>query len=184
MSRFGLLVLNEFRLFRTAVPIHLVAILQPTLMYVLMSVILVSPTFDMQIARPLGNEGNALLAAMVEVGSPIGQPYINPMPESADFFGRAVAGVGTDKVLVGASGDNTGADDAGAAYLFSTDGTLLTTYTNPSPESSDFFGSAVSGVGSDMVLIGAHGDNTGVGSSGVAYLFSVSGTLLMLRDKP
>jgi hypothetical protein len=79
MSRFGLLLHNELKLFRTSVPIHLVAILQPTVMYVLMSVILVSPTFDMQIARPLGAAEQALVSAMVDVGSPIGQPYIRPV---------------------------------------------------------------------------------------------------------
>jgi hypothetical protein len=84
MSRFGLLLRNEFKLFRTSVPIHLVAMLQPTLMYVLMSVILVSPTFDMQIAQPLGEVEKALVSAMVEVGSPIGQPYINPVPVDWD----------------------------------------------------------------------------------------------------
>jgi hypothetical protein len=80
MGRFGLLLRSELKLFRTSVPIHLVAILQPTLMYVLMSVILVSPTLDMQIAQPFGMEEESLMLAMAEVGSPIGQPYINPVP--------------------------------------------------------------------------------------------------------
>ena len=79
MRRFGLLLRNEFKLFRTAVPIHLVAILQPTLMYVLMAVILVHPTFDMNVARPATEEGQALVDAMRQVGSPIGLPYINPI---------------------------------------------------------------------------------------------------------
>ena len=36
--------------------------------------------------------------------------------------------------------DDTGATNAGAAYLFSTDGTLLTTFTNPTPADNDQFG--------------------------------------------
>jgi len=79
MRRFRLLLFNEFKLFRTTVPIHLVAILQPTIMFVLMSVILVFPTFDMQVAGPLGDEERALMSAMAEVGSPIGLPYIRPV---------------------------------------------------------------------------------------------------------
>ena len=79
MARFRLLLVNEFKLFRTAIPIHLVAILQPTVLYLLMSVILVNPTFDMNVARPVTDEGWALVAAMEEVGSPIGLPYINPI---------------------------------------------------------------------------------------------------------
>jgi ABC-2 type transport system permease protein len=76
MRRLGLLLRNEIRLFRTAIPIHLVAILQPTVMYLLMSTILVHPTFDMEVARPVTDEGRALVAAMERVGSPIGLPYI------------------------------------------------------------------------------------------------------------
>lgn len=76
MDRLGLLLGNEIRLFRTAIPIHLVAILQPTIMYLLMSTILVHPTFDMEVARPVTDEGKALVAAMERVGSPIGLPYI------------------------------------------------------------------------------------------------------------
>jgi hypothetical protein len=89
MTRFRLLLLNEFKLFRTAIPIHLVAILQPTVMYLLMSVILVHPTFDMNVARPTTDEGRALVAAMEQVGSPIGLPYINPI--LVDWHGGQVA---------------------------------------------------------------------------------------------
>jgi hypothetical protein len=79
MARFRLLLRNELKLFRTAVPIHLVAILQPTVMYLLMSAILVHPTFEMRVVRPATEEGWALVAAMEEVGSPIGLPYIEPI---------------------------------------------------------------------------------------------------------
>lgn len=79
MARFRLLLVNEFKLFRTAIPIHLVAIFQPTVMYLLMSVILVHPTFDMEIDRPTSEKGWTLVDAMASVGSPIGLPYINPI---------------------------------------------------------------------------------------------------------
>lgn len=79
MARFRLFLLNEFKLFRTAIPIHLVAILQPTVMYWLMSAIMVHPTFDLNVVRPATEEGRALVAAMEKVGSPVGAPYINPI---------------------------------------------------------------------------------------------------------
>ena len=79
MSRFRLLLLNEFKLARTALPIHLVAIIQPSLIYLLMSLVLVHPTFDVHVSQPTTGEGWALVAAMREVGSPIGGPYINPV---------------------------------------------------------------------------------------------------------
>jgi hypothetical protein len=89
MKRFRLLLTNEVKLFRTAIPIHVVALLQPTIMYLLMSAILVYPTFDMYVDRPTTVEDHALVAAMREVGSPIGLPYINPIP--VDWDGGTVS---------------------------------------------------------------------------------------------
>jgi len=108
--------------------------------------------------------------------------FTNPTPATVDLFGYAVAGVGSDRVLIGAYQDNTGASDAGAAYLFNTNGTLLITFTNPTPVSGDYFGYAVAGVGSDRVLIGAYRD--GASSAGAAYLFSTNGTLLRTFTNP
>ena len=110
--------------------------------------------------------------------------FTNPNPGIDDFFGSSVAALGSDRVLIGAAGDSTGVTDAGAAYLFRTNGTLLTTFTNPTPEIDDFFGSAVAALGSDRVLIGARGDNTGATDAGAVYLFSASGTLLNTFTNP
>src|ERR1017187_817350 len=110
--------------------------------------------------------------------------FTNPTPEASDFFGYTVAAMGNDRVLIGASGDDTGATYAGAAYLFSTNGTLLTTFTNPTPADSDFFGCAVAAAGSDRVLVGAYGDSTGATNTGAAYLFSTNGTLLTTFTNP
>ncbi len=109
--------------------------------------------------------------------------YTNPAPAASDLFGSAVAAVGTDKVLISAYADDTGATNAGAAYLFSTNGTLLTTFTNPTPADSDWFGYALSAVGPDKVLIGAYQDDTGALNAGAAYLFSLNGTLLATFTK-
>ncbi|HEY9171793.1 MAG TPA: hypothetical protein VI136_05870, partial [Verrucomicrobiae bacterium] len=109
----------------------------------------------------------------------------NPTPAVGDQFGCSVAAVGTDRVLIGAYRDDTGADNAGAAYLFSTSGTLLTTFTNPTPVASDNFGISVSAVGTELVVIGAHQDGTaGPSGAGAAYLFSTNGTLLTTFTNP
>jgi hypothetical protein len=110
--------------------------------------------------------------------------FTNPTPAAFDNFGYAVAAVGTDRVLIGAYQDSTGAAGAGAAYLFSTTGTLLTTFTNPTPVNGDFFGFAVAAAGSDRVLIGAYQDDTGTNNAGAAYLFSTNGTLLTTFTNP
>jgi formylglycine-generating enzyme required for sulfatase activity len=108
----------------------------------------------------------------------------NPTPAAGDHFGHAVAAVGNDQLLIGAYSDDAGASGAGAAYRFSTAGTLLTTFTNPTPATFDAFGWAVATVGSDRVLISAIQDSTGAGFAGAAYLFSLNGTLLTTITNP
>ncbi len=104
--------------------------------------------------------------------------FTNPTPAALDSFGTPVAAVGNRAVMIGARGDDTGATDAGAAYLFTTGGVLITTFTNPTPAVDDHFGATVAAVGHDRVLIGATGDSTGAPSAGAAYLFRTNGALL------
>ena len=79
MHRYFLLLQNEFKQFRSALIVHLIAILQPTLMYIVMSVIMVVPTFDMNITRQGTNLEKDFLTAMEQVRSPIGPDYIDPI---------------------------------------------------------------------------------------------------------
>ena len=59
-------------------------------------------------------------------------------------------------VVVGAYWDDTGATDAGAAYIFdATTGNLLRTLNNPTPAATDLFGRSVAVSGS-TVVVGAH----------------------------
>jgi hypothetical protein len=68
--------------------------------------------------------------------------------------------------------------------LFTTNGKLLTTFTNPTPAANDFFGSSLAAVGADKVLIGAPWDNTGGDNAGSVYLFNTNGTLLTTVNHP
>jgi hypothetical protein len=110
--------------------------------------------------------------------------FTNPTPATYDYFGYSVAAVGSDHILIGAYGDDTGASDAGAAYLFSTSGALLTTFTNPAPAESDFFGWSVAAMGIDRVLIGAFQDDAGASAAGAVYMFSTNGALLTTFTNP
>ncbi|MGD8813032.1 MAG: ABC transporter permease [Anaerolineales bacterium] len=92
MKRFRLLLVNEFKLFRTAIPVHLIGIFQPALMFSLMALILVHPTFDMRIVHPTSLLGEDLVAAMDEVGSPIGTNYINTILVDQDPSGELPGG--------------------------------------------------------------------------------------------
>ncbi len=110
--------------------------------------------------------------------------FTNPTPAPYDSFGYSVS-VDGDHVLVGANGDNTGAPEAGAAYLFdATTGALVHTFTNPTPAASDNFSISVS-VDGDHVLVGADLDDTGAPNAGAAYLFdATTGVLLHTFTNP
>ena len=79
MQRFLAFLAHEFRLARTTIPIHAVAILEPVIMYALLTVILVHPTLDMHITRNDHLQTMKLEQAMQSIASPIGLPYINPI---------------------------------------------------------------------------------------------------------
>ena len=93
--------------------------------------------------------------------------FLNPTPAALDFFGSSVA-ISGDKVLIGAQGDDAGAKDSGAAYLFdAATGKLLHTFLNPTPATYDQFGTSVA-ISGDKVLIGAPNEDAGAKFSGAA----------------
>jgi hypothetical protein len=110
--------------------------------------------------------------------------FTNPTPEATDAFGIRVAAVGTDRVLISAIFDDAGAADAGAAYLFDTDGVLLTTFTNPAPSANDAFGTSLAALGTERVLIGAYLGDGATTDDGLAYLFRTDGVLLTTFTNP
>jgi hypothetical protein len=76
MRRFFWLLVSDLKLARTAIPIHLVAIVQPTLFFLILALGLVHPTFDVKITQPDADIGVELISAMQQVGEPSGTPYI------------------------------------------------------------------------------------------------------------
>lgn len=126
------------------------------------------------IGAPNGGAGGA--AYLFHTNGTLLTTFTNSTP-AADNFGLSVAALGEDRVVVGAYQDGAGAFQSGAAYVFSLQGTLLNTITNPTPAFRDWFGYAVAAVGSNEVLIGAVWDDTGATDSGSAYLFSLPGPI-------
>ena len=110
----------------------------------------------------------------------------NPTPEAGDEFSFSVAATPNGDLLVGASSDNTGAGNAGAAYLFDgVTGNLLLTINNPTPEANDWFGFSVAVTLNGDLLVGARRDNTGATRAGAAYLFDgITGNLLLTINNP
>ena len=101
--------------------------------------------------------------------------------QQSDYFGTTVAISGDgDTVIVGANGEDTGGDGAGAAYVFTRSGTSwsqqakiqasdITTY--------DEFGYAVAiDNDGDTAIIGSQYEDDTAANAGSAYIFTRSGT--------
>ena len=65
-----------------------------------------------------------------------------PDGAATDWFGRSVA-ISDTKIVIGAYGDDIGANDAGSAYIFNTDGTYVTKIIAPDGALFDWFGHSV-----------------------------------------
>ncbi|MBN1908212.1 MAG: Ig-like domain-containing protein, partial [Pirellulales bacterium] len=110
--------------------------------------------------------------------------FVNPEPDENDYFGQRVASLGDDVLIAAYMGD-TGAQDAGSAYLFDgTTGGLLQTFERPTAAAYDYFGGALAGQG-DWVLVGAVGVDTTAADAGAAYLFNATtGDLVRTFENP
>jgi hypothetical protein len=109
----------------------------------------------------------------------------NPSSTSSnDGFGHSVS-VSGNTVVVGASGDDTGAANSGQAYVFNTTtGALIGTLANPFPADLDGFGSSVS-VSGNTVVVGTRPEIVGAAGSGQAYVFdATTGALIATLDTP
>lgn len=110
--------------------------------------------------------------------------FVNPTPQADDHFGQALCGLGADRVVIGAPDDNTAYENSGCAYLFSTDGALIATVTNPTPAAADSFGFAVSPVGTDRFAVGASQDSVAGLYAGAVHLYDRDGNLLRTITEP
>src|SRR6058998_2576361 len=97
--------------------------------------------------------------------------FLNPLANPDGRFGSAVAIAG-GAVLIGAPFDDTGAEDAGIAYLFdAASGALLDTFENPAPAPGDQFGASVA-AGGNLVVIGSWLDDVVAPNAGTVYVFT------------
>ena len=106
--------------------------------------------------------------------------FTNPAAASFDNFGWCVATLDARRVLIGAPASDVGGGNSGVVYLFATNGTLLTTITNPVPKAGAAFGETISCLGSDLILIGARFG----GEQGAVYLFNTNAALLTTITNP
>jgi FG-GAP repeat len=147
-----------------------------------------------------GSSVAALGATGILIGSPFsseaGEVYLydtngtlittftNPNPVNGGEFGHAVVPVGQERVLVSAIGNDDGAESSGGAYLFATNGVLLATLANPSPENLDRFGYSVAQVSDALLLVGVVGKRFQFSSVGTAYLYLTNGNMFATLANP
>ena len=117
----------------------------------------------------------------------------NPTPTSypIEYFGGSVAISGT-RVIVGATGDDVGAQNAGSAYVFDLSGAQpnapIATLNNPNPQEWGGFGGAVAISGTRVVVAAAGHDSPPAYDAGYAYVYDVAGatrsTPVAVLDNP
>jgi hypothetical protein len=87
---------------------------------------------------------------------------------------------------MGATGDNTGAVEAGSVHLFDLDsatpGTSVFSVPNPDAAPHDFFGSAVAITGTKMI-VGASLDDTDGDTAGSAYVYELASGIPVLLGR-
>ena len=139
------------------------------------------------VGAPYANCGDGAAYLFNATSGVLLNTFTDPDNEGGNLFGDAVS-VSGNNVLVGAnaqSNPNTGSG-AGAVYLFNANtGTLLQTFTEPTPADYDNFGISVSMSGNN-VLVGSYFTfRGGIDTGGAAYLFNAtSGSLLQSFQNP
>nr|CRH07569.1 Protein of unknown function. Containing four cadherin domains and two bacterial pre-peptidase C-terminal domains [Candidatus Magnetococcus massalia] len=97
--------------------------------------------------------------------------------QTSDYFGYSVA-IDGNYAIVGAWGEDTGGESAGAAYVFQTsDGGTTWTETAKIQASDsqiyDYFGHSVA-IDGNYAIVSAWGEDTGGSAAGAAYVFQTS----------
>ena len=99
-----------------------------------------------------------------------------PSPAASDNFGYSVAISGM-QVVVGAYRDDTGATDAGSAYVYdlssATPAVSVAFLNNPAPAAGDWFGTTVA-ISGTRVVVGASNDATVASSVGSGYVYDLT----------
>lgn len=103
----------------------------------------------------------------------------NPQPFPMSRFGSSVA-ISGNRVVIGAPDDNTGASDAGIAYVFdlgsATPTVPVLTLVNPNPAINDGFGHSVAISGSHVVVGTPDGDS-GIADAGCVYVYDLASSV-------
>ena len=94
--------------------------------------------------------------------------------QGEDYFGYSVS-VSDNRIVIGAYKEDTTDSNAGAVYIFDTDGNELKKIQSSDIEVADSFGYSVS-VSNNIIVVGAPYENaSGLADAGSAYIFDING---------
>jgi Tol biopolymer transport system component len=119
-----------------------------------------------------GDPALGVLAAGPDDDFAASRTFLDPEAEEHDRLGYSVDYHGAD-IVVGAPFEDTGATDAGSAFVFRPDTTVRLALRNPDPSDGDSFGFAVASVG-PFIAVGAVLDDSGGSNAGAVYVFDGS----------
>jgi len=102
--------------------------------------------------------------------------------EEGDYFGASVS-ISGDRIIIGAYGEDTGSSNAGAAYIYDSNGNFIKKIQASDKQADDYFGWSVN-INSDRIIVGAHREDTGGESTGAAYIYDSNGNFIKKIQAP
>ena len=138
--------------------------------------------------KDVGTTNNTGAVYLYSLNGTLLKAITNRTPAAFDTFGASVAGVGSDRFVVGAPSDDTRANNAGAAYLYSANGNFLAEVIPLAADlkAGDFFASSLAGIGTNRFVVGApNADlNATTQNVGRVFIFGENGNLLHRIENP
>ena len=106
-------------------------------------------------------------------------------PESSDDgqWGTAVAAIG-ENVLISSLFEDGQEEDAGAVYLFDTDGNQIRRFVSPDQTPRGLFGRYISVLDDETFVVGAYAESHDASEAGRVYVFNIDGALVGRLENP
>ncbi len=129
-----------------------------------------------------GTSTNVGVAYIYDINTGIFTKILNPDVVTYDYFGYSVS-ISGNYAIIGAYGNDAGASDAGAAFIYNISNNSILKIPNPDAAVNDYFGYSVS-ISGNYAVIGAFRDDIGATDAGAAYIYSVNNNVISKIRNP